>query len=90
MSIDIDRFESEEDGVLEDDENVEKVTEFLLEHDDRAWKPTEISGKAKVSRDWIVPILNRLYEDGVVRHKGEYWTVVRDKDLVRSRVETDS
>lgn len=87
MSIDIDRFEDEDPNSLDDPTNAERVLSFLARHDDRAWKQSEIADRTGVKRGSIGPVLRRLDERGLVRHKGEYWAITDDRDRLRSAVD---
>ncbi|WP_331234819.1 helix-turn-helix domain-containing protein [Natronorarus salvus] len=83
MSIDIDRFEEGDPEELEEVSNPERVIAFLFENEDRAWKATEIVRRTGVNENSIHPVLSRLEERGLVRHKGPYWAITDDTDRLR-------
>lgn len=89
MSIDIDRFEDEDEDPdsIDDPTNAERVLSFLARHDDRAWKQSEIADRTGVKRGSIGPVLRRLDERGLVRHKGEYWAITDNSDRLREAVD---
>lgn len=87
MSIDIDRFEDGDPESLDDPTNAERVLSFLARYDDRAWKQSEIADRTGVKRGSIGPVLRRLDERGLVRHKGEYWAITDDSDRLRKAVD---
>ena len=80
MSIDIDRFEESSEEELERTSNPERVLLFLYENRDRAWKAKEIAKRSDVDENSIHPVLNRLEDRGLVRHKGSYWAITDDHD----------
>lgn len=82
MSIDIDRFEEGDPNSLDEPTNAERVLSFLARHDDRAWKQSEIADRTGVKRGSIGPVLRRLQEKDLVRHKGEYWAITEDERLL--------
>ncbi len=83
MSIDRDTFENATEEELSGRSNPERVLLFLVENDDRAFKPKRIADGADVSREAISTVLSRLEERGLVRHKGQYWAS-GDPDRLRS------
>lgn len=83
MSIDIDQFDESSPEELEELTNPERVLVFLYEHRDRAWKATEIASRTGVDENSIHPVLSRLEERGLVRHKGPYWAITDDTDRLR-------
>ena len=83
MSIDIDRFEERSPEELVELNNPELVLAFLHENRDRAWKATEIARRTAVNENSIHPVLSRLEERELVRHKGPYWAITDDEDRLR-------
>lgn len=83
MSIDIDTFENTPEEELRELSNPEKVLQFLLANDDRAFKAAEIADRADVNENSIHTVLNRLEERDLVRHKGEYWAI-GDRERIQS------
>ena len=83
MSIDRNTFENATEEELSGRSNPERVLLFLVENDDRAFKPKRIAEGADVSRDVISTMLSRLEKRGLVEHKGPYWAA-GDIDRVRS------
>jgi Mn-dependent DtxR family transcriptional regulator len=84
MSIDIERFEKEDPEAFENATNAERVIAFLTKNDDRAWKQAEIADRAGVKRGSIGPVLRRLHERNLVRHKGEYWAITDDRERLEA------
>jgi len=54
---------------------------------DRAWKATKIAERADVNENSIHPVLNRLEEQDLVRHKGSFWAITDDRERLRSTYE---
>jgi hypothetical protein len=83
VPISIDEFESHapEEGVT----NAEHVLRFLARNDDKAYKAIEIADAAGVDRNSIHPVLKRLREQGLVRHREPYWAA-GDLDDIRDAV----
>lgn len=80
MPISIDEFESHDPG--ERRTNAERVVGFLARNRDQAYKAVEIVAATGVNRNSIHPVLNRLEERGLVRHREPYWAI-GDLDAVR-------
>jgi len=80
MPIDVEQFDAidEPGGVIERGTNAHKVLTFLLEHDELAFKQGEIAEETGVNTGSISVVLARLEERGLVRHRGQYWTVADD------------
>ena len=83
MSIDIDRFDDRPPEDLVETSNAERVVRFLYENRDRAWKAREIARRSEVHENSIHPVLSRLEDRGLVRHKGPYWAITDDKERLR-------
>ncbi|QSW97985.1 TrmB family transcriptional regulator [Haloterrigena alkaliphila] len=83
MSIDIETFETTPEADLRELSNPEKVLQFLLANDDRAFKATEIAARTDVNENSIHTVLSRLEKRELVRHKGDYWAI-GDQDRIRS------
>lgn len=75
MAIDIETFESTPESELRELTNPEKVLQFLVANDDKAFKAAEIADGADVNENSISTVLTRLEDRGLVRHKGEYWAI---------------
>lgn len=75
MAIDIETFESTPESELQELTNPEKVLQFLIANDDKAFKAAEIADGADVNENSISTVLTRLEDRGLVRHKGEYWAI---------------
>lgn len=87
MPISIDEFESQNPEPRET--NAERVIQFLAQHPDKAYKAIEIAEATDVNENSIHPVLNRLEERELVRHREPYWAIgdleaVRDATLVSS------
>ncbi|MEM4782154.1 MAG: MarR family transcriptional regulator [Halalkalicoccus sp.] len=87
MSIDIERFEEGDPDSWDEPTNAQRVLGFLAEHDDRAWKQSEIADRTGVKRGSIGAVLARLHERGLVRHRGEYWAITDDRGRLRDAVD---
>lgn len=81
MAIDIETFESTPSEELGELSNPEKVLQFLIANDDKAFKATEIAEGADVNENSISTVLGRLEERELVRHKGEYWAIGEEERL---------
>lgn len=89
MPISIDEFESHDpdDGAT----NAERVLAFLARNREQAYKAVEIADRTGVNRNSIHPVLNRLSNRGLVRHREPYWAIgdleaVRDATVLRATV----
>lgn len=80
MPISIDEFESHNPG--EGPSNAERVLAFLARNRDQAFKAREIADGAGVNQNSIHPVLLRLEERSMVRHREPYWAM-GDLDVVR-------
>jgi Mn-dependent DtxR family transcriptional regulator len=83
MSIDIDQFDERSPEELAELSNPEQVLKFLYENRDQAWKATEIARRTAVNENSLHPVLGRLEERELVRHKGPYWAITDDMDRLR-------
>ena len=88
MSIDIDRFDERSPEELSELSNPEQVLTFLYENRDRAWKAREIARRTDVNENSIHPVLSRLEDRKLVRHKGPYWAITDDLDRLRRAYDT--
>jgi len=87
VPISIDEFESHEPG--DQATNAERVVRFLARNRDKAYKATEIAEATGVGENSIHPVLNRLVDRGLVRHREPYWAI-GDRDAVRNATEFSS
>lgn len=87
MPISIDEFEAHEPG--DGSTNAERVLRFLARNRDRAFKAREIAEGAGVHRNSIHPVLKRLEERSLVRHREPYWAI-GDLDAVRQTAQFHS
>lgn len=67
---------------LSEDTNASAILAFLAEHPDLGFTPKEIHEATGVARGSVGPTLRRLFEHGLVEHKGDYWAVTDDDRLV--------
>lgn len=79
MPISIDEFESHDPENAKT--NAERVVQFLARNRDKAYKAIEIAEATGINENSIHPVLNRLKERELVRHREPYWTV-GDLDVV--------
>ncbi|WP_276299264.1 MarR family transcriptional regulator [Halorussus lipolyticus] len=75
MPITKDRFDriSERDAHLDSD--ADRLLDFLIRHEDKAYTKSEIAEETSVAKENVGPVLDRLRERGSVEHKSEYWRV---------------
>lgn len=79
VPISIDEFETyDADG---EPTNSERVLRFLAANPDKAYKPVEIADATEVNKNSIHPVLRRLEEQELVRHREPYWAVGDLEDL---------
>lgn len=83
MPITKDRFDriSDEEAQLDDDAN--RILDFLIRNDDKAYTKREIAEETGVDDESIEPALERLKERGSVEHKTDYWRVTDHELAVR-------
>ena len=60
---------------LTEGSNAQRVLTFLSEHPETAFRQNELIDGTDVKAGSIGPVLARLEERGLVRHKGKYWTL---------------
>lgn len=87
MPISIDDFESHDS--TERRTNAERVLRFLAQNRDKAYRAIEIADATAVDENSIHPVLNRLEERELVRHREPYWAIgdletVRDAAVFQS------
>jgi Mn-dependent DtxR family transcriptional regulator len=80
VPISIDEFESRDPEKRET--NAERVVRFLARNRDKAYRAIEIAEATDVDENSIHPVLHRLEERGLVRHREPYWAI---GDLERVR-----
>lgn len=73
VPISIDEFESRDQD--SGDTNAERVVRFLARNRDQAFKATEIAEATGVASNSVHPVLTRLEEQGLVRHREPYWAI---------------
>lgn len=82
MPIEIDEFErlsgDEDTIVLQEGTNAHRVVSFLREHPDKAFRQGEIAEATEVKRGSISVVLSRLEDQGLVRHRDQYWALAED------------
>ena len=83
MSIDIDQFDERSPEELDGLSNAEHILQFLYANRDKAWKAKEIANQTPVNENSIHPVLARLEDRELVRHKGAYWALTRDLNKLR-------
>ena len=80
MPISIDEFESRDPEKRET--NAERVVRFLARNRGKAYKAIEIAEATGINENSIHPVLKRLEDRGLVRHREPYWAI-GDLDAVR-------
>lgn len=83
MPISIDEFESHDPENRQT--NAERVLRFLARNRDKAYRAIEIAEETEVNENSIHPVLNRLEERGLVRHREPYWAI-GDLDAVHDAI----
>ncbi|KXB05875.1 hypothetical protein AKJ51_04590 [candidate division MSBL1 archaeon SCGC-AAA382A20] len=83
MPISAKEFEETPEKALEIREgtNAEKILNFLLKNQDKAFTRKEIMEETEVKSGSIGVTLSRLEEKNLVRHKGNYWALARDDKI---------
>lgn len=79
MPISIDEFESHDPE--ERETNAERVVRFLARNRDKAYKAIEIADATGVDENSIHPVLTRLEDRGLVRHREPYWAIGDIEDV---------
>ncbi|WP_132059000.1 MarR family transcriptional regulator [Halorussus amylolyticus] len=84
MPITKDTFERiSDDGPLPGS-NAERILDFLIRNENKAYTQTEIVEETGVKRGSVGPTLKRLKERGAVEHKANYWRVSDHEVAARS------
>lgn len=80
MPIDIEEFEAAEDDFFRggSELQLESVLKFLAYNPNKAYARQEIQSSLDMSWIELVASLSRLEKRGLVRHKGQYWTIADD------------
>lgn len=89
MPISKDEFRTiDEDGKgrpdLSPDTTQGAIYRFLLRHADHAFRQREIVDAVDVPRGSAGPTLSRLDDQGLVQHRGEYWSISDSEHAVAS------
>ncbi len=80
MPVSIDEFES---GDLPEGPSVpEQVVTYLYTHRDAAFTRAEIATAIDEDPNTVGTALTRLKERELVRHRGQYWAIVEDRQRV--------
>ena len=66
---------------LTEGSNAQRALTFLSEHPETAFRQTELIDGTDVKAGSIGPVLARLEERSLVRHKEKYWTLGDDERL---------
>jgi len=82
MPITIDEFESRDSERGET--NAERVVRFLGRNRDKAYKATEIAEAVRINENSIHPVLKRLEERKLVRHREPYWAITDDDERLQT------
>ncbi|WP_135663765.1 MarR family transcriptional regulator [Halorhabdus rudnickae] len=83
MPIDIKHFEERpiEELKAGGRTNAEEILSFLASSPDQAYTPKEIHEATGVKRGSVGVVLSRLEGRGLLRHRGDYWTIADDVDV---------
>ena len=81
VPIDRDQFEMLPEAALDVKKgtNARRVLAFLARIDDSAFTRGEICDGVEIPDGSIGPVLSRLAADGLVAHKGQYWTLAPER-----------
>jgi prophage DNA circulation protein len=79
VPISIDEFESHDPE--ERETNAERVVRFLARNRDKAYKAIEIADATGVDENSIHPVLTRLEDRRLVRHREPYWAIGDIEDV---------
>lgn len=81
MPISIDQFE---DGHVPDEgQSVPlRIAIFLAQNDDKAYTRSEIAENIDADPNTVGTALSRLKQSKLVRHRGTYWTITDDRELL--------
>lgn len=92
MPISVDRFNHlDEDSItLAEGTNAHTIMSFLVEHPDEAFRRNELLEQTDVKEGSIGPTLQRLREQGLVRHRQNYWTLGQEERLGQVAGETST
>jgi hypothetical protein len=66
---------------LSEGTNARRILSFLAAHPGLGFTPKEIHEETGVPRGSVGATLKRLEEQGLVRHKGNYWAAANDDRL---------
>lgn len=85
MPIDIETFEEGSvEGFGGGASQPERVLAFLVQNADKAYRPSTIAEELSIPVNSIHPVLSRLEERNLVRHKGRYWAITEDRERLQS------
>ncbi|MBS1263086.1 MAG: hypothetical protein MAG715_00254 [Methanonatronarchaeales archaeon] len=89
VPIDIEVFDkSSDEDLRRRGTNAEIILSLLMEHPEKAFTPGEIAEETSVARNSVGPVLARLEDRNLVRHKGKYWALGNDLDTLASTLAT--
>ncbi len=83
MPVESEEFESSGERRLSvaPDTHAGRVLSFLKENGDRAYTLSELHDATEINKGSLGAVLSRLRDDGLVVHRGKYWTVAEDERL---------
>lgn len=81
MPVDRDEFEVLPVAALDAKEgtNARRILAFLAWNDEQAFTRSEIRDGVDIPDGSVGPVLSRLAADGLVDHKGQYWTLASER-----------
>lgn len=81
MPVDRDEFETLPETALgvRKGTNARRVLAFLARNDDSAFTRSEIRDGVGIPDGSVGPVLSRLAADGLVDHRGQYWTLASEQ-----------
>jgi Mn-dependent DtxR family transcriptional regulator len=84
VPIDIEEFEATSDE--RERSTSEVIVEFLFENRDAAFTQSEIAERVDRDPNTVGTNLSRLKDRGLVRHRGNYWAITDDHDLLAREI----
>ena len=79
-----DRFDRISEEGAHSDDDADRVLDFLIQNEDKAYTKSELAEKMDLDRERVGPLLDRLKERGSVKHRSDYWRVTDHELAVRA------
>lgn len=88
MPVQFDEYESS-GAEIEAGSNAGQILQFLAKSPEKGFRPVEIYEALGLARGSVGPTLQRLKEQGLVRHKEPYWAIAVDQEEVANLLRID-